>query len=181
MKRVLIKAGWLVTMDPAIGNIRNGLILVSDDKIEAVGGDIAVEADEVIDASDLIVMPGLVNAHMHTWQAGLRGLGADWMFADYFRIIHGNLAKRYRPEDNYIGNLMGAVAQIDAGVTTRSIGVITSHRWNMPNLLLTVCRTVAFAPSLRMAPLCRRVSPADIRSPKHRIPGNASTLFAKAV
>ena len=118
MKRVLIKAGWLVTMDPKLGTIRNGEMLLADDRISAIGHDLAADADETLDASELIVMPGLINAHMHTWQAGLRGLGTNWMFSDYFKIIHGNLAQKYLPEDNFIGNLMGAVAQIDAGVTT---------------------------------------------------------------
>ncbi len=63
-------------------------------------------------------MPGLVNAHMHTWETALRGIGAEWMSADYFKHVHSNLATRYKPEDNYVANLMGALAQIDAGVTT---------------------------------------------------------------
>ena len=63
-------------------------------------------------------MPGLVNAHMHTWETALRGIGAEWMSADYFKNMHRNLATRYKPEDNYLGNLIGALAQIDAGVTT---------------------------------------------------------------
>ena len=32
--------------------------------------------------------------------------------------MHSNLATRYKPEDNYVANLMGALGQIDAGVTT---------------------------------------------------------------
>ena len=72
----------------------------------------------MIDATDKIVMPGLVNAHMHTWETALRGIGAEWMSADYLRHIHANLATRYTAEDNYLGNLIGALAQIDAGVTT---------------------------------------------------------------
>ena len=32
--------------------------------------------------------------------------------------VHGNLATRYQPEDNYLGDLIGALAQIDGGVTT---------------------------------------------------------------
>ena len=63
-------------------------------------------------------MPGLVNAHMHTWETALRGIGAEWMSADYFKHVHSNLATRYKPEDNYVANLMGALAQIDAGCTT---------------------------------------------------------------
>lgn len=118
MKRVLIKCGWLVTLDPQLGEMKGGELLFSGNTIEAVGRNLAVTADEVIDASDKIVMPGLVNAHMHTWETALRGIGAEWLSADYFKHVHSNLATRYKPEDNYLANLIGALAQIDAGVTT---------------------------------------------------------------
>jgi cytosine/adenosine deaminase-related metal-dependent hydrolase len=118
MKRVLIKCGWLVTLDPAVGEFRGGELLYRGNTIEAAGRNLNATADEVVDATDKIVMPGLVNAHMHTWETALRGIAAEWMSADYFRHIHSNLATHYRPEDNYIGNLMGALAQIDGGVTT---------------------------------------------------------------
>lgn len=118
MKRVLIRCGWLVTLDPAIGDYRNGELLFSGNSILAAGKNLAATADETIDASDKIVMPGLVNAHMHTWQTALRGIAAEWMSADYFRNVHGNMATLYKPEDNYLGNLVGALAQIDGGVTT---------------------------------------------------------------
>src|SRR5215212_9463416 len=118
MKRVLIKCGWLVTLDPKIGEMKDGELLYRGNTIEAAGRNLGATADEVIDASDKIVMPGLVNAHMHTWETALRGIGAEWMSADYFKHVHSNLATRYKPEDNYIANYMGALAQIDAGVTT---------------------------------------------------------------
>lgn len=118
MKRVLIRCGWLVTLDPNIGDFRSGEVLLSGNRIEAVGRNLGATADEIIDASDKIVMPGLVNAHMHTWETALRGIGAEWMTPDYLRTIHLNLATRYKPEDNYLGNLVGALGQIDSGVTT---------------------------------------------------------------
>jgi len=118
MKRVLIKCGWLVTLDPTIGDFKNGQLLYNGNTIEAAGRNLGATADEVIDASRMIVMPGLVNAHMHTWETALRGIGAEWMSADYFKNVHSNLATRYKPEDNYVANLMGALAQIDAGCTT---------------------------------------------------------------
>ena len=118
MKSTLIKCGWLVTLDPKIGDIKGGELLISGDTIKAAGRNLNATADETIDASDKIVMPGLVNAHMHTWETALRGIGAEWMSADYFKHVHSNLATRYKPEDNYIANLMGALAQIDAGCTT---------------------------------------------------------------
>lgn len=118
MKRVLIRCGWLVTLDPAIGDFKGGELLYSDGEIAAVGRSLGATADETIDARDKIVMPGLVNVHMHTWQTALRGIAAEWMSADYFRNVHGNMATLYKPEDNYLGNLVGALAQIDGGVTT---------------------------------------------------------------
>jgi 5-methylthioadenosine/S-adenosylhomocysteine deaminase len=77
MKRVLIKCGWLVTLDAGIGDFRGGELLFSGNRIEAVGRKLDAAADEVIDATDKIVMPGLVNAHMHTWETALRGIGAE--------------------------------------------------------------------------------------------------------
>jgi 5-methylthioadenosine/S-adenosylhomocysteine deaminase len=118
MKRILVKCGWLVTLDPAIGEIKGGELLYRGNRIEAAGRDLGASADEVVDATDKIVMPGLVNAHMHTWETALRGIGAEWLSADYFKHVHGNLATRYRPDDNYLANLVGALAQIDGGVTT---------------------------------------------------------------
>ena len=76
MKRVLIKCGWLVTLDPKIGDFKGGELLLNGNRIEAVGTNLNAAADETIDATDKIVMPGLVNAHMHTWETALRGIGA---------------------------------------------------------------------------------------------------------
>jgi 5-methylthioadenosine/S-adenosylhomocysteine deaminase len=59
-----------------------------------------------------------VNAHLHTFQSALRGLGSDWTAPEYFRHQAGDISTRYTPEDNYLGNLMGALNQIDHGVTT---------------------------------------------------------------
>ena len=117
-KRTLIKCGWLITLDDKIGDHKDGELLFAGNKIEAAGKNLNAQADEIIDATDKIVMPGLVNAHMHTWETAIRGIGVDWMTPNYLKHIHANLATRYKPEDNYIANLMGALAQIDAGCTT---------------------------------------------------------------
>ncbi|NKB47826.1 MAG: amidohydrolase family protein [Alphaproteobacteria bacterium] len=119
MSIVLLKGGSVVTMDPAIPNMPRGDILIEDDKIAAVGADInANDETQVIDASGMIVMPGLVNAHMHTWQTGLRGLAGNWTVLNYLRAMHAGLATFFRPDDIQIANLVGALNQIDCGVTT---------------------------------------------------------------
>ncbi len=65
-KLLLIDCGWIVSVDPVIGDLKDAKILIEDDKIVEIADNIEVEADETIDASDLIVMPGLINAHLHT-------------------------------------------------------------------------------------------------------------------
>jgi cytosine/adenosine deaminase-related metal-dependent hydrolase len=120
-RRRLIRGGIVVTMDPAIGNLR-GDILIEGDRIRSVApwstADDAPLDAEVIDASRCIVIPGLINAHMHTWQTALRGAGANWTLLEYFRWVHAGLATRFTPEDVGIATLAGALNQINCGTTT---------------------------------------------------------------
>jgi cytosine/adenosine deaminase-related metal-dependent hydrolase len=116
--RTLIRCGWIVSMDEDVGTLREGEILIEDDRIAAVGNKLKASADAEIDAREMIALPGLVNAHLHTFQSALRGLGSDWTAPQYFRHQAGDLSTHYTPEDNYLGNLMGALNQIDHGVTT---------------------------------------------------------------
>ena len=73
---------------------------------------------EVVDASGCIVIPGLVNAHMHTWQTALRGVAGNWTILEYFRHVHAGLATQFRPEDIRIATLCGALNQLNCGTTT---------------------------------------------------------------
>ena len=50
MKRILIKCGWLVTLDPGIGEIKGGELLFRGNTIEAAGRNLGATADEMIDA-----------------------------------------------------------------------------------------------------------------------------------
>ena len=128
MAKTLIQGGTIISMDPAIGDIERGDLLIEDDRIAEVGSSIDAhgigasggntKGAAVIDAGEMIVIPGLINAHLHTWETALRGIGGDWPGGEYFRIVHAGLAPRYSPEDTFLGNLIGALAQIHAGTTT---------------------------------------------------------------
>lgn len=117
-KKLLIDCGWIVSVDPAIGDLKDAKILIEDDKIAEIGNQIQNEADEILDATDLIVLPGLINAHLHTWQTGTKVIGSEWVSPDYHKNMHSNMATRFTAEDTYLGNLMGALNQIDNGTTT---------------------------------------------------------------
>lgn len=119
MAQTLIRGGQVITMDPDIADMDRGDVLIEDGRIAAVAPRIdAADGAEVIEAAGRIVMPGLVNAHIHTWQTGLRGLAGDWTATNYFRAMHAGLATFFRPEDIGIANLFGALNQLDSGVTT---------------------------------------------------------------
>jgi 5-methylthioadenosine/S-adenosylhomocysteine deaminase len=118
MTRTLIRCGRLISMDDQAGDLRDVDLVINGDRIEAIGPNLAIQVDEVIDASGMIVMPGLINMHLHTFQAGFRGVGSEWLSKDYFQIFYGDIAARFGPEDNYLGTLFGALNQLDGGVTT---------------------------------------------------------------
>ncbi len=114
----LIRGGIVVSMDPAVGDLRRGDVLVEGDRIQAVAERIDAPGAEVIDASGCIVLPGLVNAHQHTWQTALRGVAGNWTILEYFHHVHAGLATKFRPEDIYIATLVGALNQMNCGATT---------------------------------------------------------------
>jgi 5-methylthioadenosine/S-adenosylhomocysteine deaminase len=119
MPHTLIKGGAVVTMDATVGDFARGDVLIDGQRIVAVAPSLAAPAGaETIDAAGMIVMPGLVNAHLHTWQSALRGVAADWTVAHYMQAMHRGLATLFTPEDIYIANLMGALNQINGGTTT---------------------------------------------------------------
>src|SRR5688572_25150089 len=119
MTRILIRNATLVSMDPKIGNPQNADALIDGEKIAAIGNNLTADHAAVIDGSHSIVIPGMVNAHIHTWEFPLRGIGAGWVSSrDYHGNMHQNLATRYTAHDVYLGNLLGALNQIHHGTTT---------------------------------------------------------------
>ena len=116
---VVFRNATVLTIDPSLGMIESGDVLVVDKRIAAVGRQLVVPESAVeIDATDGILMPGMVDTHRHMWQTALRGFGADWTLTNYFQFYYLNWGKIFRPEDIYAGNLLSAIEAIDAGVTT---------------------------------------------------------------
>ncbi|MQY03882.1 amidohydrolase family protein [Actinomadura macrotermitis] len=115
----LIRHGLVIDTDPAVTVLGHHDVLVEDGRISAVGPGLAApEGAAEIDATGLLVLPGFVDAHRHTWQAALRGLLPDSTLPAYLERVLGELAPRYRPEDVHTGTLAGALECLDSGITT---------------------------------------------------------------
>jgi cytosine/adenosine deaminase-related metal-dependent hydrolase len=119
--KTLLKNGIVLTLDKKVGNFHQADVLIEGTKIAAVGPNLNAEGAEMIDASDMIVMPGFVDTHRHIWEGILRNIATDVPLegeAGYRSSILNTLAPAYRPEDAYVGNLVGLYGAIDAGITT---------------------------------------------------------------
>ena len=106
-QRLVFRNGFVVSMDPDIGEIPNGEVLVEDGVIVDVGPDLSVSDAEEIDATGMIVMPGFVDTHRHTWQTPVRGVLPCCTLDEYFAAMLGSLGGQYRPEDVHVGNYAG--------------------------------------------------------------------------
>ena len=95
---VVFRRGTVLTMNDAHDVLRDADVLVVGDRIAAVGTGLEVpDGTFEIDASDGIVMPGMVDTHRHMWQTALRGYGADWTLSQYFVFFYLEWGKIFRP------------------------------------------------------------------------------------
>jgi len=118
MKKTLIKNAILATMDPATRDLRVGDILIVDDRIARVGTGIEADAADVIDATGMVASPGFVDTHRHVWQSLLRGVAIDWSLFEYMVEMRTMYPVCYDVSDAYLGNYVGALEAINAGITT---------------------------------------------------------------
>ena len=116
---VVLRGGTVLTMDDAGTVLPRADVLVVDGRIAAVGTALDVPAGtREIDATDGIVMPGMIDTHRHMWQTAMRGYGADWTLTQYFVWYYLEHGKKFRPQDIAAGNRLAAIESLDAGVTT---------------------------------------------------------------
>ena len=117
-RRALLSGGWIISMDESVGDFRRGDVLIEDDRILAIGPTIAADDVDRIDASGMLVLPGFIDTHRHTWQSCVRHRYADIDPQIYFAEMLGAKGAAYTPDDVEIGTRLGAIAALDAGTTT---------------------------------------------------------------
>jgi 5-methylthioadenosine/S-adenosylhomocysteine deaminase len=114
----LIRGGHILTMDPALGDLPDGDVLIEDGAIVAVAPRIDTANAEVIDAVGTIVLPGLIDTHRHLWQGALGQIAADWTMQQYRTGLIGRYSPLFTPGDVRDSTYFGALEALDSGVTT---------------------------------------------------------------
>ena len=117
-QRLLLRGGTIVSLDPQIGNLATGDVLIEGKTIAAIGPNLSAAGAQVIDAANMILIPGFVDCHRHSWEGQLRRINPNAQtLAEYSNATHLSFATHYRPQDTYVGNLLTAFGCIDAGIT----------------------------------------------------------------
>ncbi|HEY8519102.1 MAG TPA: amidohydrolase family protein [Gammaproteobacteria bacterium] len=115
-RELLIRNGYVLTMDAALGDLPNADVHVRDGRIVAVGPGLVAPAAEVLDASGMLVLPGLVETHWHLWTTLLRSLSGDRPERGYFPTSR-TVGAFYQPEDMYRAAMLSAAEALHSGIT----------------------------------------------------------------
>jgi 8-oxoguanine deaminase len=132
MTTLLLKgADLLVTMDDEDRRIRDGGLFARGNVVEQVApsADLPPDADLVVDASGMVVLPGLVNAHHHLYQTLTRAIPAaqDARLFSWLKT-HYPIWAGLTGEAVYVSALIGLSELVLSGCTTSS-----DHLYIYPN------------------------------------------------
>lgn len=121
---VLLRGATILSMDPRVGDLARGDLLIHGSRIEQIGEHVDAPSATVIDASGKVVLPGFCDPHIHAWQGQLGRIIPDHRDArphatrNYYSVMHETFAPAFRPEDTYAGTLLTLLAALDGGITT---------------------------------------------------------------
>ena len=108
----LIKGAKILSMDPKLGDIYGGDVLIDGMKIAEVGHNIDAPNADQVDATDMILMPGMCDGHRHLWESTAVDR-RDFTLVTW----HMMYAVAMKPEDVYDYCYLGGKMAIDSGVT----------------------------------------------------------------
>lgn len=120
---ILIKNGTLITMNPQ-REILKADLLIEKDRISRIGKIEPVQADKIIDASDKLIIPGLIQSHIHLCQTLFRGMADDLELLDWLRLKIWPLEAAHDEESIYYSALL-ACGELLRGGTTAIIDMAT--------------------------------------------------------
>ncbi len=162
MTRTLIRNLTIVTLDDA-GSIRRGDLLIADHRIAAIGEAVADESATVIDGSDLIAIPGLIQTHIHLCQTLFRSLADDVALLDWLQRYIWPLEAAHTPESLYDSAALG-VAELLKGGTTAILDMATVRH---TDAVFEACRDLGIRATVGKVLMDHPRVPEILREPAH--------------
>lgn len=113
--RVLVRGGYVFDLDREFAQAD---VLIEDGAIAQVGASLDAAGARLHDASGMIVMPGLINAHTHSNQSIEKGL-CDALPLDSWMVVasYGGAGATLQPKDLYLSTMVGALEMVATGTT----------------------------------------------------------------
>jgi cytosine/adenosine deaminase-related metal-dependent hydrolase len=131
----------IITMNPAREIITNGAILVEGKRIKALGKADELrrtyQVDEVIDVGGKLIIPGLIDTHVHVAQALIRGCADDMALIQWLCervwVLQGNFTR----DDGYVSARLCIAEMLKSGTTT-FLESMLAHRYGFDGIAQAV-------------------------------------------
>ncbi|HZR43484.1 MAG TPA: amidohydrolase family protein, partial [Ktedonobacteraceae bacterium] len=129
---MLFKNATIITMNPAREIISDGAIAIRGNRIVGVGKTDALLSqypdEQVVDVQGKVIIPGLIDTHVHVAQALIRGCADDmalieWL-CDRVWVLQGNFTE----EDGYVSARLCIAEMLKSGTTT-FLESMLAHRY----------------------------------------------------
>lgn len=118
---LLMSGGVVLPMTGPDDLIWNGAVAVDGGRVVAVGADEELRRQfqprRTIDASDQLVMPGLINTHMHLFGAFARGLVNDLSFTPWIQKKFYVTSRGLNPDNYFLGTQFTSIEMLKTGTT----------------------------------------------------------------
>src|SRR5215470_14281203 len=151
-RRILLRGGVVLSLDPKVGDFEKGDVLIDGKTIAEIAPTVSASDAEIVDCTGTIVMPGFITTHHHQYETLQRSVIPDglltgaWPQESYGSVVQNiwtagritdaanpnsvvwDLGRApYDPEDCYISQLVACLSEISEGITTGTDTSQSSH------------------------------------------------------
>ena len=138
---MLFTNATIITMNPEREILNDGAIAVQGNRIVAIDKTSVLRAryqdEEVVDAGGKLIIPGLIDTHVHLAQALIRGCADDMALIQWLCervwVLQGN----YTNEDGYVSARLCIAEMLKSGTTT-FLESMLAHRYGFDGIAQAV-------------------------------------------